>query len=151
MENNQNNPKRNPQNEEKNRKGTWFSLIVTIAVVLAGILIFNSLRNAQYKEVTYSDFLQAKEEGQLTEVEIYGDRIKYLTKAEEEKPAAQRKAFYTGLPFGDVMALANELDAIGVKVEQVIVEDNSTIIMLLGTAGMFLVTFLLMRSLTKRM
>ncbi len=151
MENNQNNPKNNPQNEEKNRKGMWFSLIVTIAVVLAGILIFNTLRNAQYKEVTYSDFLQAKEAGQLTEVEIYGDRIKYMTQEEAAKPAAQRKAFYTGLPFGDVMALANELDAMDVKVDRVIVEDNSNLIMILGTAGMFLITFLLMRSLTKRM
>ena len=75
-----------------------------------------------------------------------------MTRQEAEKPASQRKACFTGLPQGgDMMALADKLTAQGVIVNQVIVEDNSTIIMILFYAGMFLVTFLLMRSMTKRL
>ena len=151
MDNNQNDPKKNPQNEEKNRKGVWFSILVTIVVLLAGILIYNTIRNAQYEEVTYSDFLAAMDAGELSEVKIYSNHIEYLTKEEAAKHAAHRKAFYTGLPFGDVLSLANELDDMGVKVNKDIVEDNSTLVMILVFLGMSLITYLLMRSLTKRM
>ncbi len=151
MDNNQKDSNKNPQNEEKKQKGLWLSLIITIAIVLGLILIYNVVRNSQYTEVSYSDFLAAKEAKQLTEVDIYNDRIIFMTAEEEKKPATQRKAFYTGLPFGDVMALADELSAENIKVNKVIVEDNSNLIMILGTAGMFLLTFLAMRALTKRM
>jgi len=49
------------------------------------------------------------------------------------------------------MELAEELQASGVKVNQIIVEDNSTIVMILSYVIMFAVLFLLMRSLTKRL
>ena len=151
MENNQNDSKKNPQNESKKPKGIWLALIITIGIVLTISLVFNTVRNSQYKEVTYSDFREAVDSGQLDEVELHYDRVIYLTLEEAKKPAAERKACYTGLPSGNAMELADELHDMGVKVNRPIEEDNSTIIMVLYYAGMFLLIFLGMRALTKRM
>ena len=91
------------------------------------------------------------EKGDLSEVELHYDRVYYLTKAEAAKPAGQQKACFTGLPSGNVMALAEQLNANGVKVSQVIVEDNSTIVMILMYVVMFALIFGAMRMLMKRM
>ena len=148
-------PKKNENEKEPNGKkpkSIWLALVITIAIVLVVSMAYNTLSRSQYKEVDYNDFATAMENGDLVEVELQYDRIVFLTRQEEEKPSAQRKACFTGLPQGgDMLALADKLTAQGVKVNQVIVEDNSTIIMILFYAGMFLVTFLLMRSVTKRM
>ena len=81
----------------------------------------------------------------LEEVELQYDRIIYAIKEDDT-------VYYTGLPSGgDVMQLAEELDAAGVKVKQVIVEDNSTIITILFYAVMFGLSFLLISRMTKRM
>ncbi len=143
--------KKNPREEDKKPKNIWLALIITIAIVLGISMIYNAISGSQYKEVTYSDFIAAKNSGQLSEVEFQNDRIIYLTKEESEKPRSERKACYTGLPYGDVMSLADELVSMGIKVDQPIVEDNSGIIMILYYAGMFLLIFFVMRSLTKRM
>ena len=147
--------KKNENEKEPNGKkprNIWLALVITIAVVLAISIAYNMLRSSQYREVDYNEFATAMENGDLAEVELQYDRIVFLTRQEAEKPASQRKACFTGLPQGgDMLALADELTEMGVIVNQVIVEDNSTIIMILFYAGMFLVTFLLMRSITKRM
>ena len=58
----------------------------------------------------------------------------------------------TGLPGGgDLIALSEELDAMGVKVDKKIVEDNSLIMMILSYALMIGGLFLVMNLLTKRM
>ena len=147
--------KKNENEKEPNGKkpkSIWPALVITIAVVLVISIAYNMFRSSQYREVDYNDFVTAMENGDLEEVELQYDRIVFLTRQEAEKPASQRKACFTGLPQGgDMLALADELTDMGVIVNQVIVEDNSTIIMILFYAGMFLVTFLLMRSITKRM
>ena len=126
-------PKNNNNNPGDNRKpkNILVALIITVAIVLAISFVYNAISNSQYKETTYSDFLAAKNDGKLAEVELHYDRVYYLTVEEAAKPASQQKACFTGLPNGNVMALAEELDALGVKVNQVIVEDNSGIIIVL--------------------
>ena len=147
--------KKNENEKEPNGKkpkNIWLALVITIAVVLAVSVAYNMLSRSQYKEVDYNEFAAAMENGELAEVELQYDRIVFMTRQEAEKPASQRKACFTGLPQGgDMLALADKLTDMGVTVSQVIVEDNSTIIMILFYAGMFLVTFLLMRSVTKRL
>ncbi len=136
----------------KKPRNIWLALVITIAIVLVISIAYNMLSRSQYKEVDYNDFVTAMNNGDLYEVQLQYDRIVFLTRQEAEKPASQRKACFTGLPQGgDMLALAEELTEQGVTVNQVIVEDNSTIIMILFYAGMFAVTFLLMRSVTKRL
>ena len=152
MEQNNNNRNKPPQGNDKRPKGNiWVALIVTVGIILIITSLYRAITNSQYTETTFSDFQQAKESGQLSEVEIHYDRIIYLTREEAAKPAAQQKACFTGLPSGDLLGLAEELDALGVKVDYVILEDNSYIVMILSYVIMFAVIFLVMRMLTKRL
>ena len=148
--NNNNNGRKPDGNRPKGSIGT--ALLVTLAIVLLVNWIYGSISKSQYTQTSFSDFLAAKEAGQLAEVEIQSDRIIYMTKEEASKPAAMQKACYTGLPGGgDLIALSEELDAMGVKVDKKIVEDNSLIMMILSYALMIGGLFLVMNLLTKRM
>ena len=149
--NNNNNDGRKPGgNRPKGSIGT--ALLITLAIVLLVNWIYGSISKSQYTQTSFSDFLAAKDAGQLSEVEIQSDRIIYMTKEEAGKPAAMQKACYTGLPGGgDLIALSEELDAMGIKVDKKIVEDNSLIMMILSYALMIGGLFLVMNLLTKRM
>ena len=137
--------------ENKKPRSLWVTLVITVAIILLISWVYNAVVKSQYTETTYSDFLNAVANNELAEVELHYDRVYYLTKAEAAKPATQQKACFTGLPSGNVMALAEQLNAAGVEVSQVIVEDNSTIVMILMYVVMFALVFGGMRMLTKRM
>ena len=151
MDTNNKDPKKNPQNEDKKPKGIGLALLITIAIVLLVSLVYNAISNSKYQEVSYTDFRKAMESGQIEEVQLKYDRVIYLTKEEAAKPAAEQKACYTGLRNGNFLELADELHALGVtKITMPFAEDNTAFIVLLYAGGI-LVTFLFMRSLTKRM
>ena len=137
--------------ENKKPRSLWVTLVITVAIILLISWVYNAVVKSQYTETTYSDFLNAVANNELAEVELHYDRVYYLTKTEAAKPATQQKACFTGLPSGNVMALAEQLNAAGVEVSQVIVEDNSTIVMILMYVVMFALVFGGMRMLTKRM
>ena len=152
-------PKRNKQKPkkpnpdgEKQKPNGWLALTIAILVVLAISAIFRMVSDSQYTKTTWSDFRSEMAQGNLSEVEIEHDRVIYMTKEEAKKPARDQKACFTGLPSStNYMELADELDEMGVKVDSIIVEDNSTIIMILYYAGMLLLSFFMIRVLMKRM
>ena len=149
MDQNQN--KHNDPKNGKPKRNIWVTLLITVGIVLLISSLYNAVINSQYTETTYNDFLNAKNEGQLSEVEFTYDRIIYQTKEEAGKPASQQAVFYTGLPSGgDKMALFDELVAMGVTVNEQIVEDNSTLIMILSYVMMFGLVFFGMNMLSKR-
>ena len=155
MEPNRGNSPNEPNKEggEKRPKSNFaLTLIVTVVLTLLIIWIYNGIRNSQYTETSYSDFWSAKQSNQLHEVQLHYDRIIYMTKEEAAKPASQQQACFTGLPSGgDTLELAGELAAQGVKVTEVIVEDNSGIIMILSYVIMFAGLFFITNLMTKRM
>ena len=153
MENNRSNnekPRRNGD-DKKPRSNLLLPLIITVAIVLLISSIYTMVSNSQYTQTNFSEFMEDWENGNLEEVEMYYDRIYYMTKEEAAKPAEEQKACYTGLPVGDSLALARELEASGVVVDYAIVEDNSGIIMILYYIGMFALIFGVMSSVTKKM
>ena len=152
MDPNRNDPKNNPRGDSPKPKGiSWGKLLIALAIVLVISSVYNFVKKSQYTETSFSDFMTAFEEGQLAEVELHTDRVIYMTREEAAKDAREQKACYTGLPYGDVLALARELEAAGIKVNEPIVEDNSMIMMILYYALMIGGMFFLMNSLTKRM
>ncbi len=151
MEQNHNDPGKNNGGDGKKPRNIWVTIIITVAIILIISTIFNAVSKSQYKETTYSEFLDAKQAHQIAEAEVRYDRIIYLTKEEAKKPASAQKACFTGLPVGNTMELAEELDTDGVEVNVQIVEDNSTIMMILYYVIMFGVIFAVMSSLSKRM
>ena len=143
---------KNKRPEGERPKNSFFTpLMIALVLVLIFSWVMNIVEKSQYNETRWDEFVVAKKSGNLAEVEIQADRILYMTKEEAAKEASQQKACYTGLPSGDVMALANELEAMGVEVKRVIVEDNSMIMMILSYAVMIGGMFLLMTMLTRRM
>ena len=153
MEPNSKNPndKNNSGQPQKPKGNIWGALLVTLALVLVISTIYNNVKQSQYTQTTFSDFMTAYEQDNLAEVEFHTDRVIYMTKEEAAKDAREQKACYTGLPFGDILALAREMEADGITVNEVIVEDNSGIMMILSYAVMIGTTFLLMNMLSKRM
>jgi len=152
LEQNRNDQNKRPNKDDKKPRGNIFiTLIITVVVILVISMVWNTVRNSQYTKASISDFLDAKDAGQLAEVELRFDRIIYMTKEEATKPAMAQKAFFAGIPLGsDLYSLAVELRAAGVKVVYPIVEDNSTLTMILMYVIMFGVVFAGMSLLTKR-
>jgi len=140
-----------PNNDKRPKSNLWITLIITVAIVLIISSVYNAVSNSQYELTTYSDFAEARENGQLLKVIIHTDRVIYTTKEEADKNSFDRTAFYTGLPYGDVLAMADQLAAEGVDVDNQIVEDNSWIISILSYVLMFAFIFFMMRMITKRM
>ena len=145
-----NNPKK-PGDGQKPKANIWLSLIIAVLAMLLIGSIYNMINKSQYQETTWSDFRQAFESNNLAEVELRYDRIIYLTKDEAAKHASEQKACYTGLPNGNIMELADQMVAMGVKVNEPIVEDNSGIMLILYYVGMGLLIFGMMSMVTKRM
>ncbi len=137
--------------DDKKQKNLLVTIISTVAIVLIISSIFTFISNSQYKQTTFSDFMAEVEAGNLEEVNLNYDRVIYMTKDEAAKDPQDQQASFTGLPNGDILAFARELEAMGVTVDQVIVEDNSGIIMILYYVIMFAVIFGVMSMLTKRM
>ncbi|MBQ5607411.1 MAG: ATP-dependent zinc metalloprotease FtsH [Oscillospiraceae bacterium] len=106
-------------------------LIITVVVVLLVSSLYKTVVNSKYTQTTFTDFMNAAKNDTLAEVELHYDRIVYMTKEEAAKPANQQKACFTGLPNGDVLGLAKELNALGTTVDVKIVEDNSFVVMIL--------------------
>ena len=144
--NNSNNP------DGKRPRGRILTMLL-IALALSMVIgaLYNSITDSKYTETKYSDFLAEEAAGNLSEVEIHGDRIYYMTKTEAEKPADDQQACYAGLPAGDHMALLERLHAAGVQSSEKIVEDNSLLTMILSYALMIGGLMLVMNLLTRRM
>ena len=152
MDDNKKTPDKGNSGDKKPKGNKLVALIIAVAVVLVFSVVYNAIQGSKYEETSYNDFLKAMNSNNLEEVEFQYDRIIYLTKEEAKKPDSQQKACYTGLPKGgDMMELSAVLDAMGVENRTQIVEDNSTIMMILSYALMIGGAFLLMNMLTRRM
>ena len=153
MEPNRDKNHKNPQKPEGDRpRGGYITpLMIALVLVLIFSWVSNAVEKSQYKETRWDEFVEAKENGQIAEAEIRSDRVLYMTEEEAAKDPSQQKACYTGLPVGDHMGLADELAAMGVDVKEVIVEDNSMIMMVLSYAVMIGGMYLLMTMLSRRM
>ena len=147
-----NDPPKKPDGDDKKPKSIWMTLLISAAILLAVVSIFNFINNSKYTETTYTEFVDYMDANNLEEVEIRTDRIIYMTKEEAAKPAGSQQAYYTGIPVGcDTLPLGQALEAMGVTVNFPITEDNTFIITILYYALMFGGIFLFTRMLSKRM
>ena len=150
MDLNRNQPPKKPDGKRP-KSNIWITIMITVAIILLISTVYNTISNSQYNQTTFSDFMLEASRDNLSEVEIRHDRVLYMTKTEAAKPAAQQRACYTGLPNGDALSLAKELDAMGTTVNVQIVEDNSAIMMILYYVVMFGVIFGVMTLLSRKM
>ena len=131
-------------------------LVALIFTVLINAL-YEGIANAQYKQITYDEFLTMLDEDNVDSVEFQTDRILILSREEAAKDARSRIVNYTGLiPGLQMNDLVQELDEKGVGVDGRIIEQASPILSfilswVLPIAIMYLLFSLLMRSMSKRM
>ena len=154
MEPNRNDSSQNKNNNpdgKKPRGKLLTMLLIALAISMAIGAIYSAISDSKYTETKYSDFLAEEAAGNLSEVEIHGDRIYYMTKEEAAKPAEEQRACFTGLPNGDHMALLERLHAQGIASTETIVEDNSFFTMILSYALMIGVLMLGMSLISRRM
>ena len=86
MEPNRGNDQNNKKPGGDRPKGNYFTpLMIALVLVLVFSWVMNTVEKSQYTETTWNDFKQAKDAGQLSEVEIRSDRILYMTKEETAK------------------------------------------------------------------
>ena len=148
MDQNNNRP---PEQDGKRPKSKLSILLLSVAVILAISLIAGMVSDSQYTKTTFSQFMDELEKDNIAEVELHYDRVLYITKEEAAKPPRDQQACFTGLPNGNILELAELLDSKGIVVNQKIVEDNSTILMVLGYAVSIGLTFFVMNLIFKRM
>ena len=130
MDPNQKQPPKKPGGKPP-KSNIFMILIITVVVVLLVSSLYKTVVNSKYTQTTFTDFMNAAKNDTLAEVELHYDRIVYMTKEEAAKPANQQKACFTGLPNGDVLGLAKELNTLDTTVDVKIVEDNSFVVMIL--------------------
>ena len=82
MEKNQNKKPDGQKPEENRPKNIWSAVIIALALVLLFSWVYNTVSNSQYTETNFSDFIQAWEDRNLSEVEIQSDRVIYMTREE---------------------------------------------------------------------
>ena len=147
---NHDNPRKGGE-DKKPRSNLLMTLIITAAIFLLISSIYSAISDSQYTETKFSEFVADWQADNLDEVELRYDRIIYMTKTEAAKDPNEQKACFTGLPNGDILTLARELEASGITVNYPITEDNSMFFMILYNVVMFGAIFALMSMVMKRM
>ncbi|MBQ7523865.1 MAG: ATP-dependent zinc metalloprotease FtsH [Oscillospiraceae bacterium] len=158
----QNNQKK-PQNDQQapNVRRIITILIISLAIALAFNAITNAVTSQFQTETTYNEFEQLLEKGELTAVEIFGDRIVFTTREQQkfnEQQKSGRIAYsYTALLGSySIPELKAKLDEAGVDYAGHITEELNPIVSFLVSwvlpiGVMYLLFSLLMNSMSKRM
>ena len=120
---NQNN---NNQNNNKNPKqGISFILLVTVITSILVMALFQFQGNTTATEITYDEFLNMVDKGEVAEVELQNDKILITgKKGESGEPA---KEYFTGVVRDD--SLSDRLYEAKVKYKQAIPDTTSSIIL----------------------
>ncbi len=114
MENNNlNNGSNNNDDKKKNNRN---SIIIVTVAMLVMFLVFSYLsdmiRESNYKEVPYNEFLSMLEEKKIKEAKISTDRIEYQLITDDEK---NPMVYYTGRILAYDESLIEDLKASGAK------------------------------------
>lgn len=154
-----NSNKKPGQNDSGKKPARTIFTMVIVALVITILInmLVTVFSNAYLEEITYTDFLDMLESGEVHSTEIQSDRILILTKEQEKMDAAEQKIYYTGLiPNLDLTALTQQMQAQDVDFNGKIPEEVNPIISFLVSwvlpiALMYLLFSLLTNSMTKRM
>ncbi|MCC8047244.1 MAG: ATP-dependent zinc metalloprotease FtsH [Clostridiales bacterium] len=149
MDNNQNNNRQNGGDQGPNRPGrNSNTFIIFLAVTLVTLLVMALLNssfgnNTSSVEITYDQFLELLDEGQVSSVTIYSDEIEITLKSDVLSDyfgtSAGTVTYYTGNP--DDPNLVARLDQAGVEFTQNIPDTTSSLIwsMILSFAPLIII------------
>ncbi len=135
----------NNQNNNKNKKPggvspTVIILIISVVLTLVFWQQYNSFKSAGEKEVSYNEFIDMVDNGEVKEVEIYSDKI-YFTPIEQDNPVQDVKYYVIRT---DDYGLVDRLDAAGVEFSQIDEGGNAIVRTILSYALMIGVFYICM-------
>ena len=116
MDNNQNNQNKNNKKNNKNNKQGW--ILISVTTILTAFLVLGLLdfaNNATTKEISYNEFLDMVEDGEVEEVIIGTDKLTIKPKSETENALLPgiTMTYYTGVV--EDQGLTERLDQANVK------------------------------------
>ena len=118
---NQNN--KNDDNKN-NKQGISFILLVTVIASILVLALFQFQGNTSATEISYNEFLDKVDKGEVEKVVIQNDKIVITEK--KSKDSGVEKEYYTGVVRDDT--LSERLYEAGVEYEQEIPDTTSSII-----------------------
>ncbi len=151
--NNRNNNNDINNNDNSRRPGGFSStiivLIISVVLSLIFILQYKNFMNAGTKEISYSEFLEKLDSGEVTDVEIYTNRIEFTPKT-QDNPAQTVK--YTVVRTDDYKLVDRLKSA---KVKFTVIDEGSTafirsiIFYIIMLVVIYFVMSLILRNVTK--
>lgn len=158
MDNNENNHSNNSNNNNDNNNGnnkkkpsaTVLILILSVVLTLVFWQTYSRFKSAGQEKITYSEFLDMLEEGQVADVKIYNDKITFEP-VRQEQGNVNHVSYYVVRT--DDFSIVERLAEAGVTFEEIDEGSNAILSTLLSYAIMILAFYLLMmlimRSATK--
>ena len=150
------------QNDQNNKNGNGkktpnrsfiFMLVVSIGLTLLFFYTYNKIQESQRKEITYSQFLDMLDEGNVKMVKIYGSSIEVT---EKEDGDSQRETVYYATRISDLYLVdrLEEAKKNGELDYKAVDESNSAIIgniisWIMTIAIFYLVIWLFMKTMSK--
>lgn len=158
MDNNENNHSNNSNNNNDNNNGnnkkkpsaTVLILILSVVLTLVFWQTYSRFKSAGQEKITYSEFLDMLEEGQVADVKIYNDKITFEP-ARQEQGNVNHVSYYVVRT--DDFSIVERLAEAGVTFEEIDEGSNAILSTILSYAIMifafYLLMMLIMRSATK--
>lgn len=158
MDNNENNHSNNSNNNNDNNNGnnkkkpsaTVLVLILSVVLTLVFWQTYSRFKSAGQEKITYSEFLDMLEEGQVADVKIYNNKITFEP-VRQEQGNVNHVSYYVVRT--DDFSIVERLAEAGVTFEEIDEGSNAILSTLLSYAIMILAFYLLMmlimRSATK--
>ena len=147
MDNNISNQNRNQNNSQnnnnmgnnfgrgQNRKSMVLCLLVALGIFLVFSLMNRQVEKARDKEISYDQFLQLLDDGQVESVTLTSDQIKIVPK--KQSNSLYQITYHTGLISMDI-TLVQRLEKANVKFTKKSDSSNSMVYMLVSTVLPFL-------------
>ncbi len=147
--NNQNNKNKNNKNGRQTRVGIAICIIGALFVILWGRMISKSIEESTTKEITYDEFVDMLNNGEVESVEIQSSTQKLIITPKEQKFTKYTETRYTGI-LEDGNALQARCEAAGVKYSREIDTGSSQLVstiidFVIMFGGIFLFMFLMYR------
>lgn len=126
MDNNNRNKSGNNNDKKPKNLNTIIVILIAGVITFIGITMLNGMiKDATYKEISYSEFLSKVDNGEISEVKFDSDRI-LIKPAAAENSNGFIYTYYTGYVSDD--DIADKLDAKGVTYSGYIPDQSSSII-----------------------
>ncbi len=158
MDNNNQNPNNQGNNKnnkfgKQNRIGIFICIIAALFVVLWGRMISKTIEESTTKEITYDEFIDMLENGEVESVEVESSAQKLIITPKEQKYTKYTETRFTGI-LEDGNALQARCEKAGVKYSRIIDKGTSQLVttiidFVIMFGGIFIFMFLMYRLASK--